>query len=312
MADHLATRTGRLDGASAAAVRGVAAAARAHDGIEALGEQTLLDLATPDDRILHLLTAAADPERDEAPSTSTARRAAGLIGYAQVDLRVDPPSAELVVTPDARGRGLGRTLLTTARAAATQAGHRAPAVWAHGDLPAARALAASTGLSVHRELWRMVRDLRGDEAEPAPPAGLRVRPFAVGQDEPALLAVNARAFDWHPEQGRLTTADLEARQQEPWFDPERLVLVERDGTLQAFLWLKVEPGSDEGELYVLAVDPAAQGQGLGRYLTDVTLARLAALGLARVVLYTEAGNAAAVRTYRAAGFTRDRVDVQYR
>jgi len=138
-----------------------------------------------------------------------------------------------------------------------------------------------------------------------------VRPFVVGQDDDAWLAMNARAFAEHPEQGRMTAADLSARQHEPWFRADDLLLAEHDGRLLAFAWMKVESGDDTGELYALGVDPAAQGSGLGRYLTARILDHLAARGLRRVLLYTEATNAAAVRTYTAAGFRRSRTDVQY-
>jgi len=96
-----------------------------------------------------------------------------------------------------------------------------------------------------------------------------------------------------------------------WFDADDLLLAEQGGALVGSVWLKVEPGSDEGEIYVLAVAPDAQGRGLGRALTAVALDRMAARGLRRAVLFTEADNHAAVRTYTAAGFTPDRVDAQY-
>ncbi|MBX9244750.1 mycothiol synthase, partial [Actinotalea ferrariae] len=186
-----------------------------------------------------------------------------------------------------------------------------PAVWAHGDLPGAQALAARAGMGVVRELWQMAVALpAGDEV--LPPAGVVVRPFVVGQDEDAWLRVNARAFAHHPEQGRMTRADLEAREAEPWFDPDALLLAEREGAVVASVWMKVEPGGDTGELYVLGVDPDAQGQGLGRLLTARTLTDLSARGLRRAVLYVSAADEAAVRTYRRAGFETVRSDVQYR
>lgn len=277
---------GPLDPAAATAVRELAASARVHDGVEALGEQTLLNLADPDADVLHVL-------------------ATGGTGYAQVDRAAG--GAELVVHPDARGRGLGAALLAVVREAGT------PAVWAHGNLPAARRLAARAGMAVVRELWQMARDLdpAADPTLPSAPNGVVVRPFVVGQDEEAWLRVNARAFAHHPEQGRMTLADLRAREREPWFRAEDLLLAERDGRLLASVWMKVERGSPAGELYVLGVDPDAQGMGLGRLLTARTLAHLTTRGCRRVVLYTEATNTAAVRTYTAAGFVPVRVDVQY-
>ena len=108
----------------------------------------------------------------------------------------------------------------------------------------------------------------------------------------------------------MTIDDLRARQREPWFRADDLLLAERDGRVAAFAWLKVEQ-PEVGELYVLGVDPAAQGGGLGRRLTDLALDHLSGRGCRTAVLYTEASNAAAVHVYRAVGFRRSRVDVQY-
>jgi mycothiol synthase len=123
--------------------------------------------------------------------------------------------------------------------------------------------------------------------------------------------VNARAFAQHPEQGRLTRADLEAREAEPWFDPAGLLLVERGDRLLAFGWTKVAT-PDEGEIYALGVDPDAQGRRLGPALTARMLIHLATRGVTRVVLYTEAENTPAIKVYRSAGFERSALDVVYR
>lgn len=286
---------GPLSATTAQQVRGLARAVAEHDGVAAFGEQALLDLTDPEAPVVHL----------------TAERHGGLAGYGVVGLRGPLASAELAVVPGSRRTGLGRALLAAARAVGEEFDLGPTLVWAHGDLTAARALAERAGLAVRRELWQMARDLDVPAEPPTLPDGVTLRAYRPGLDDDAWLAVNGRAFDWHPEQGRLRAGDLAARRAEPWFRAEDLVLAERDGSVVGFTWLKVSPGADEGELYVLGVDPAAQGLGLGRALTAVTLERLAARGLRRVVLFTEGDNHAAVATYRHAGFDVVRRDVQY-
>lgn len=65
----------------------------------------------------------------------------------------------------------------------------------------------------------------------------------------------------------------------------------------------------------MGVDPAAQGRGLGRVLTEVGLAyladRLADVDSPIVLLYVEADNTAALRTYQQLGFVVHSVDTAY-
>jgi mycothiol synthase len=144
-----------------------------------------------------------------------------------------------------------------------------------------------------------------------------VRTFRPGTDEEAWLAVNRSAFSHHPEQGSWTLEDVRLREAEDWFDPAGFFLAERDGQLAGFHWTKVHPdgGSDGGpigEVYVVGVDPARQGGGLGRVLTMTGLAHLRRLGLAEVMLYVDEDNTAAVRLYTALGFTLWSADAMYR
>ena len=95
---------------------------------------------------------------------------------------------------------------------------------------------------------------------------------------------------------------------EPWFDPAGLFLAydENTGELLGFHWTK-EHSATLGEVYVVAVDPGAQGRGLGAALTLVGMehlaARLSAAGPeSAVMLYVESDNPAAVKTYRGLGF----------
>jgi mycothiol synthase len=66
-----------------------------------------------------------------------------------------------------------------------------------------------------------------------------------------------------------------------------------------------------GEVYVLGIDPDAQGMRLGRALTDLGLAHLRSRGLREVLLYVEEDNAAAVALYERSGFARYSVDVSW-
>lgn len=270
-----------------AGVRELADAATDADGVAPLGEDFLLQLTGGTHR--HLTSP------DGAP----------FVGYAGL---APDGAAELTVDPDHRGHGVGRRL-----AEAVLAEDPAARLWAHGDLPAAQALAARLDLARVRELLVLARPLAGVATEVTAPEGYRARTFVPGEDEDALLAVNAAAFAHHPEQGRLDRAGLARRTAQPWFDPGGLYLVEDEaGDLAAFHWTKVaDPATGTGEVYVVGVSPDHQGRGLGTYVTALGLAHLARLGLTTVELYVEGDNAPALATYRRAGFTRHAVHSMY-
>jgi mycothiol synthase len=193
----------------------------------------------------------------------------------------------------------------------------AEAFWAHGDLPAAAALAEKTGFKRARVLWQMRRSLTDFSGFPETlPEGVTLRHFRPGHDEEAWLEVNARAFAHHPEQGRWTLADLRLREAEPWFDPAGFLLaVDISDTLLGFHWTKVHPpaGDDPalGEIYVLGVDPGGHRRGLGVALSVAGLRHLADTGLTQAMLYVDESNAAAVALYRKLGFDIYQADVNY-
>lgn len=252
-------------------------AATAADGIRPVSEATELALrsgATP-------LTVHRDGE---------------LAGFAYAS----GDSAELVVAPAWRRHGVGSELLTALRP---------ERVWAHGKLPAAEAFAAHHGYVADRVLWQLRRPV-ADIPEIPLPQGITLRSFVPAQDEREWLRVNSRAFAHHPDQGGWTMADLAARENESWFDPSGFLLAIKDDRIIGFHWTKIHPGGI-GEVYVLGLDPIAQGAGLAKPLTIAGLRSLAGRGVGEFMLYVDESNTAAIGLYRKLGFTDYRADVQF-
>ena len=240
-------------------------AARLADGVAPLSEHGILHLRydSTGDSAVSGGDDPPEPPRDFIVATDGA-----IAGYAYLD----PPSAEgegeggvtgeLVIHPERRRQGLGRAL--TGELVAAADGH-VLRLWAHGDLPAAAALARATGFDRFRALWQMRRSLREPLDHPVLPAGLTLRTFVPGQDDDEWLDLNGRAFAKHPEQGGWTRHDLELREQEPWFDPAGFFIAERDGRMTGFHWTKVhDPGSGGRG----GVVPRSQ-QGLGEVVDIV-------------------------------------------
>lgn len=284
-----------LSSAEQDAVRDLISAARYSDGAAPVGDQVLRELDR--DQTGHLLVTEGET----------------VVGYLNLAPGRDGADAvgELVVGPAARRRGIGTAMV---KSAVARAGGKVR-FWAHGTLEPARALAASMNLRPVRELIRMRRPLR-DIPEVVVPEGIRIRTYSGPSDHPELLRVNNAAFSWHPEQGGWTETDIAGRAGESWFDPEGLFLaVDESGEkVLGFHWTKVHD-DDLGEVYVVGVDPAEHGRGLGRVLTlagiDHLARRLESAAEPSVMLYVEADNAAALRTYRALGFTTDSVDTAF-
>lgn len=164
----------------------------------------------------------------------------------------------------------------------------------------------SEALEAGLVLTRRVVQLRIELPAAPADASVTTRPFRPGIDDTAFLRVNNRAFDWHPDQSGWTQAHLDERFAEPWFDPSGFLLHERDGEVAAFCWTKVHPANDIdpalGEIYVIAVDPAFHGLGLGRAMTLAGLEHLAALGIEIGMLHVEHDNTAACSLYADIGF----------
>jgi mycothiol synthase len=298
MADAVPTSSvDRLGPVELQAVRRLVEESAAVDGFSALNEAGLLALEHGPG-VRHHLALPADGRSLTDGGT--------LRGYAQLDPGRAFSTGQLVVHPQQRRRQVATRLV---RLLMAEAPHRLQ-VWAMGDTPASQALARTVGLVPARTLLVMRRPLDEPLPEPQLPDGFTVRTFVPGQDEPAWLAVNARAFSSHPEQGAITADDLALRMAEDWFDPDGFFLAHSDGSLLGYHWTKRHPDA-LGEVYVLGVDPAAGGRGLGKALLDIGLRHLQAVGDTEVELYVEGDHARAVALYRGRGFRTASRDVMY-
>ncbi len=304
------------------------------DGIRPLSEHVMLHLRHGGDvDVRHVL----------------ARTGGELVGYAHLDVtdQVAGPSAELAVTPSARRRGRrSRARRRTCspspptagcgcgRTASRAARRRSPRRWGCGAPGRCGRCGARCTPRCPRRCGR--------------PAYACAR-SCPGLDDDEFVALNARAFVALPDQGSWTVDDLHLRMAEPWFDPAGFLVAEEDAPdgsgprMVGFHWTKVhgadshhaghtrdhahthegEPPHEHshgdshhghepiGEVYVVGVDPAHHGRGLGRALTLAGLQHLRSRGLPDAMLYVDAVNTSAISLYESLGFTRWDVDVEF-
>lgn len=288
-----------------AEVRDLLDAARRIDGYEPLAEHKAIRLGRdgPGGGFVALLARAPDGR---------------LRGYAQLAAAHASTGLEVVVHPDGRADETMAGALVQAAMDVVALEGGGTVRWSMAAPPPSRlALAEQLGFSPERRLVQMVAPLPLEAAlvgaawrtlEP-----FVVRPFEPGADEAQWLEVNALAFADHPEQGAWTAADLVDREQAPWFDPAGFLVAIDDGRLVASCLTKLHPASEPttGEIYVISVDPAWHGRGLGKAMTVAGLEHLAGRGAQRGMLYVDEDNAAAMALYRGLGFSVDHVDRSY-
>jgi mycothiol synthase len=273
----------RLSATQVEAVLALAERARDHDGVDPLNEEARFSLTSHNAG--HFLA-------------TTDNHLSGYLNWLP-----SLATAQLVVDPQHRRSGIGRTLWQQL----PEHQHRA-GVWAFGNLASAQGFAAAIGLSAQRGLLMMSRPLAG-AVTPRVPAGLTLRGYR-SDDATELLAVNAAAFAHHREQGALDAAGLAQRMAEQWFDPDGLIVAADADGIVGFHWTKVADVS-AGEVYVVAVAPRAQHRGYGKLLLEAGLSHLADKGLPTVELYVDTAEEIAVRMYERAGFSEAHRDVFY-
>ena len=225
----------------------------------------------------------------------TVRDGGQLVGCAVLTEALESWYVEVAVLPSHRRRGAGAALARAAAGHVARHGGGLLRTWVHELSPAVSALARDA--EVERTLLVLRRCLTGSLPEVAVPTrSLR------NDERDAWLALSNAAFRGHPENGGWARRDLDWRMDLSWTSLERFPVVVDGDRLLAGVWTKVEEGSSCGELYVVAVDPASQGRGLGKAVVAAALRHLAETGCTSANLYVDADNTAAVALYRGAAF----------
>lgn len=176
-------------------------------------------------------------------------------------------------------------------------------MWGKPALPWHTEVADKHGMHQVRALYQMRCPL------PVVVDSVPTRAFVPGQDDEALRLVNNAAFAGHPDQGDLDPDQFAHKLGEPGVSPEGIRIYEVDGEIAGFCWTKIHDDRGLGEVYAIGLHPTMHGKGLGPAMTAAGLQWLHDEGgLLTGMLYVEADNAPAVRTYEKLGFVVVRTD----
>jgi mycothiol synthase len=261
---------------------------------------------------------------DKSDSHLLVEKGEAVIGYAHLDQTdlVAGPSVELVVDPKFRGVGVSRQLLGKA----IDICGKNVRLWAHGDQPAAHALATSFGFVKIRSVLQMSKELKQILQIPKLDPGIVIRSFLPGIDSAAWLTLNNEVFKDHPEQGGWQLSDLNIRLGEEWFDEQGFFLAVINEKLIGSTWTKIHGAHTHshgeeieshahpaiGEIYITAVDQEYSGRGVGRALTISALNYLKYKGLNKAMLYVDFDNKKALNLYQRFGFSQSGMDILYK
>lgn len=193
-----------------------------------------------------------------------------------------------MVAPDARRRGIGTALLDAAAAACRESGIGSALLIVPRPSVAGKRLALRRGAVLDHSEHALVlsREPTGGPREPA----LTLRP-ATAADLPFLSRLLKGAF------GQPAPDDLGRRLESPH---EPTMVIELAGA--AVGTLRITRDGDDARIYGFAVEPARQGQGIGRDALRRTCEWLRAEGARQIGLEVDVENDRALGLYTSVGF----------
>jgi len=239
-----------------------------------------------------------------------------IIGYGHLDQTdlLEGPAAEIVVIPTFRKQGVARLILKKIEEIAKPEPVR---LWAHGNIAAAKNFAKNLNYHPIREIVQLKFSLLNVISDFKFPQEFQPTTYQNENDKETILEINSQAFTELPDQSSWTEHDLQLRINEHWFDPAGLLILKNNNQPAAFCWTKIHTHHHDehqplGEIYVLAVLPKFQNQGLGKQLTLWALHQLRKKGLSEAMLYVDAKNTKAMKIYQEIGFVPSGSDTLYK
>ncbi|MCG8456988.1 MAG: GNAT family N-acetyltransferase, partial [Holophagales bacterium] len=124
--------------------------------------------------------------------------------------------------------------------------------------------------------------------------------FAKTQDDvPRFVYDNFYPQGWQRRQVDEVSALLDD-------EPEKVWLAIRNQELAGFIGISIHPEDRMGEVYIVAVSPEYQRQGIGKALMEFAEQHIRAAGMKMVMVETvgDSGHESARRTYEALGYER--------
>jgi ribosomal protein S18 acetylase RimI-like enzyme len=200
-----------------------------------------------------------------------------------------------MVDPAVRRSGIGTALLDAALAIGRDRGHPHALLVTPRDTDAGRAFAVAH----HRILEHSEHFLVLGATPTADPIDSRVTlRTATDADTDDVVRILTAGFGWTPTGLTITNSD-----------DERTLVVEREATIVGTLRLARD--GDTGSVYGFAVDPAVQGQGIGRDTLTRVCRSLRDDGAERVTLEVASDNDRALDLYLSVGFERRATEDYY-
>ncbi len=230
-----------------------------------------------------------------------ALRDGAIVGYARTHREGDVANLadESCVHPRARGLGIGSWLLDEAEQWARENG--LPRFHVHVVTDGGRTLVEQRGHELVRFFWRMEIDMSEEPSVSDPPAGMTIRDYRPGEDDPALHAMHQEAFAEHWE---FTPSPLDEwlkwRHTRQDYHPALWQIAEENAEIAGAVLCF---GEDRfGWVLDLAVRPTSRRAGLGLVLLQSGFAALRRRGHTRVGLEVDSENeTGATRLYERAG-----------